>query len=225
MSGGSPSDLGAISRVDALVARIHDRVVSGELAPGELVTEAMLGQEFGVSRPTARSAVAAAVTLGLLAQDPNKPAVVPIVTGERVRDLFRVRIPLELEAARMLASHEVALADSVRVAAAHLTTLGEVPLHAFAEHDLRFHRELVSSTGSPLLLHHWSLLERQLLMAIVQARLPMEPARVAAEHLAIVDAVERGSADLAHSLTFDHLANARDSIAFRVSVGAWDVQR
>ena len=224
MSAGAPSDLRAISRVDALVARIHERVLRGELAPGVLVTEAMLGQEFGVSRPTARSAVAAAVTLGLLAQGPNKPAVVPIITGEHVRDLFRVRIPLELEAARMLASHEAALSASVRAAASSLTRLGDVPLHDFAAHDLQFHRELVASTSSPLLLQHWSLLERQLLMSIVQASLPMEPARVVTEHLAIIDAVEGGSVDLANRLIYDHLTNARDSIAFRVSVGAWEVQ-
>ena len=204
---------------------MHERVADGTLAAGANVTEARLVEEFGVSRPTARSAIARAVTLGLLAQEPNKAALVPIVTGAAVRDMFRVWIPLELEAIRMLSAHEVLLDPAARCAASRLADLGAAPLHVFSEEDLRFHRELMTSTGSERLRYHWSLLEKELQLAMLQARRETQADQVSAEHLAIVAAIENGDSERAHRLALDHLTDSREEIAFRVSVGAWRVPR
>ena len=82
--------------VDALVDTLRARVLDGHLPPGAVLVEADIATEFGISRPTARTAITQLVHEGLLRRQPHKSAHVPVLSRADVEDLFLVRIPLEL---------------------------------------------------------------------------------------------------------------------------------
>ena len=66
------------------------------------LSEAEIASTYGVSRPTARSALTALVHEGLLYREANKRACVPRLSREDVEDLFLIRIPIETEVVRLL---------------------------------------------------------------------------------------------------------------------------
>src|SRR5438552_350083 len=138
------SPIETVSAVDAVVMRLRDRILDGDLEPDSPVTEHDVVDWYGVSRPTAKSAITVLISECLLCREANKSAKVPQLTSDDVADLFLVRIPLELEVVRLvLASGHtpVGLAEAVQ----DIRTMNEASPSKFVEADLRFHRLLVES--------------------------------------------------------------------------------
>src|SRR5690606_12657184 len=57
-------------RPDAVVASLRSAILTGVLAPGDAVTEALVADSFHVARPTARIAIDKLVAAGILAPEP-----------------------------------------------------------------------------------------------------------------------------------------------------------
>ena len=87
-------------------------IVSGQLAPGQRLTERALIEMMGVSRTVIREALRQIEAEGLVEIIPNKGPVVRELGIEEARDLYRIRAVLEGLAARLFA--ENASADQVR---------------------------------------------------------------------------------------------------------------
>ncbi|MGZ2373494.1 DNA-binding FadR family transcriptional regulator [Sinorhizobium medicae] len=116
------TDFGQISRSEHLPARIAAKIgreiTEGRIAPGEkLPTENLLATTFGVSRSVVREAIAQLRNEGLVetrqgvgafATEIERRQSLRIEQGDLAnrgsfRDLFQLRIPLEVEAARLAA--------------------------------------------------------------------------------------------------------------------------
>ena len=135
--------LETVSIVDALVQRLREQVLDGVIPAGAAVAESDLAAEFGVSRPTAKSAIVTLVNGGLLRRDAHRSAYVPRLTPEDVVDIYRVRITLELEVVRTLATH-APVTPATQAAFHELGALpDDVPTSRFIAADLRAHRTLV----------------------------------------------------------------------------------
>src|SRR5437879_3222000 len=91
------------STTDALVAELRERILGGELRPGEPIPEIALADKYHVARPTVRAALQSLVSRGLLVREHGKSARVPVLTVEDVDDLFFMREPLEAQVVTMLA--------------------------------------------------------------------------------------------------------------------------
>src|SRR5205085_2439293 len=131
-----------VSAVDAVAMRLRDLILDEELKPGGPVTEHDVARLCGVSRPTAKSAITALIGEGLLRRQANKSAKVPKLSSDDVADLFLVRIPLELEAVRLVVESKhipAGLAEAVR----DVRTMKNARPSKYVEADLRFHRLLV----------------------------------------------------------------------------------
>lgn len=70
---------GTSSLVSDLVAHLRSRLLAGDLAGDERVTESGIAAEYGVARSTARSALEILVTEGLLVSRPYSAMRVPII--------------------------------------------------------------------------------------------------------------------------------------------------
>jgi DNA-binding GntR family transcriptional regulator len=80
---------------DAIVARVRDMVIEGELAPGTRLHEGNLGKVLGVSRTPLREALKFLVSEGLLELSPGRGAVVRQFTAKDVHDSLIVLGNLE----------------------------------------------------------------------------------------------------------------------------------
>jgi DNA-binding GntR family transcriptional regulator len=86
---------------DAIVARVRDMIIEGELAAGSRIHEGNLGLKLGVSRTPLREALKFLASEGLLELSPGKGAVVRQFTAKDVRDSLVVLGSLEALAGRL----------------------------------------------------------------------------------------------------------------------------
>lgn len=205
--------LSTVSVVEALAASLRDRVLDGQLTPGTTLAETEIATEYGVSRPTARSAVTALVHEGLLRRDANKPAYVPQLTRADVDDLFLVRTPLETQVVRVLVERGTVPVTAAERAIADLGRLeSDAPHSAFVESDLRFHQSLVDAVGSPRLSRLYRGIKGEMHLCMVQTRHTLGRERIVAEHGAILDALCAGDAEEGIRRMQSHLDGACSSL-------------
>jgi DNA-binding GntR family transcriptional regulator len=196
---------------DALVAEVRRQILSGSLAPGTPLTEQGLATTFGVARPTVRSALQELVARHLVERSDGRSLRVPVVTSADVRDLFTVRLPLELTAVRLLAGR------SLDVVWAALSALEALPAGAGwserVEAHTAFHLALVDAAGSVRLSRIYPPLqeEMQLCLARLRGSYP-DPGELAAEHRRLLEAIASGNRASAEAEMRDHLERARSGL-------------
>ncbi|GLY36901.1 GntR family transcriptional regulator [Amycolatopsis sp. NBRC 101858] len=196
---------------DALVAEVRRQILSGVLSPGTPLTEQGLATTFGVARPTVRSALQELVARHLVERSDGRSLRVAVLTSADVRDLFTVRLPLELTAVRLLAGRSL---DGAWTA---LSALEALPPGAGwsdrVEAHTAFHLALVDAAGSVRLSRIYPPLqeEMQLCLARLRGSYP-DPAELAAEHRRLLEAIASGNRASAEAEMRDHLERARSGL-------------
>jgi len=211
------------SRAEHLARTIGDRIVAGDIAPGErLPSEGKLVEEFGVSRTVVREALQRLQSRGLVrtrvgsgsyALTPPAPVAgddwLAAGTEAERGELHAFRIAVESEAAA-LAARNAAEGDRATIDAA-LAELESAVLPAqTVDADFAFHRAVAAASGNRYLL---ATLDRLGARAIVllPARIadaPREQAEAAAmlaEHRAVAVAIRLGDPLAASAAMRAHL--------------------
>jgi DNA-binding GntR family transcriptional regulator len=94
--------------VGPIVQTLSDRVASRAISAGYLISEQDICAEFGVSRSSAREALAGLQHRGLVVRPPNRSAIVTKFTAEEIYETFRVREMLEGLCFRLATENEQA---------------------------------------------------------------------------------------------------------------------
>lgn len=81
-----------------LAARIRDKLIAGELKPGQRLSEAALSTDLDVSRNSLREAFRLLTKDGLLRHEPNRGVFVATPTMASIIDIYRVRRVIECRA-------------------------------------------------------------------------------------------------------------------------------
>jgi len=93
----------ANSKTKVLYQKVRDKIVSGEIKPGAILTESGLSDEYGVSKAPAREALVLLGHEGLVESMPRIGHVVAAFTLQDVLETFHLRSILEAEAAGLAA--------------------------------------------------------------------------------------------------------------------------
>jgi DNA-binding GntR family transcriptional regulator len=103
------------TKADDIALVIEEAIVSGELAPGTVLRQEQLSEQFEVSRTPIREALRKLAALGLVSFEPNRGVRVRTITREDLREAFLVRAELESLATEVAATRmtEDALAELV----------------------------------------------------------------------------------------------------------------
>jgi DNA-binding GntR family transcriptional regulator len=80
---------------DAVFEQVLDAIYQGRLAPGSVVNEVALAQDFGVSRGPVREAVRRLQGIQLITREPYMKARVVTLSAESALELFQMRMALE----------------------------------------------------------------------------------------------------------------------------------
>jgi len=210
--------LATSSLVDALYAALRTRIINGDIAQGEKVTENRIATEYDVARPTAKACLERLIMVGLLNRPAHKTAVVPTLREQDVEDIFFTRDLVETSAVRLLAgrgptpSSVRRTQDAMEIAA----RTGAFPDQVAA--DIDFHSNLVSETGSHRLtrMHELILGEVQMTMGLYSAHRQAPALSVATEHAEIIRAIDDQNPELAVRRMREHLDAARARIFTRM---------
>lgn len=84
----------------AISQRLREAIRSGRLAPGTVLRQAELADEFGTSRIPVREALQALEGEGLVVIEANRGAFVSTLTAGELVEIFDLRVLLETEALR-----------------------------------------------------------------------------------------------------------------------------
>lgn len=206
-----PQPLGRVSAVEALVRELRERILDGELAPGERLVERVLTERYAVARHTLRSALRTLSAEGLVVLEPGRGASVAALQAADLESMFELRTALEIEAARLALAHgDGRLPGGVRDAVAHLRDVcdAEPPWHeVVAAHD-GVHRAIVAAARSPRIDRAYDTLSAELALFVVALRPTWSLERMAEHHERLIAGLEQDGTDALRR----HLIEGRHSV-------------
>ncbi len=206
---------------DESAERLYEAIVEGRIKLGSRISEAGLSRDLGISRGPLREAQRQLEQQGLLNFIPRRGFFVRELTQSQIDDLSRVRLLIEVYAAR-----EAALkADQEALERIASWRTGNTPEYcesldtsSFVEHDLDLHRQIVAATGNEALIGAFdSLIGRiRLVLALITFSFA-EGRRILDTHDVLIDALLARDPDAAAAAMEHHLTAGRSNMAGRLS--------
>jgi DNA-binding GntR family transcriptional regulator len=180
--------------VDTLAAALRERILNGELAPGERLIERDLVETYDVGRGTVRAALQRLEHDGLVAVEIHRGAFVRQLDKQALRELFELRTALELESAhRALALNEGRLPPEVHQAVERLAAACERKHPQWArisDAHTDVHESIVAAAGSPRIEAAYRQLTQELTLFLLALRPVWTPEEMAEHHRKLVRELE-----------------------------------
>ncbi len=202
--------------VSQIARALTDAIMSGQLAPGAKVAEAVVARELGVSRAPVREAGRLLESQGLLVSIPSRGFFVRSHAPAEIDDLYDLRICIEKHAAveaakRLTPEGRVALRRQLDVLY-EMAALNDPARQV--EEDYRFHRLICEMSGNRRLLKLFDDLASELRIVIgLIGRLYDDPQRIAQTHEPLLAAIESGDTAQIQGGVEYHLGDAWRGVA------------
>ena len=183
--------IAAESLRDKVVASLKDAFFSGLLKPGDAIVERQIAQQMGVGSPAVREALITLQQQGYVRRVANTATYVNRFTVDEVRQLYQLRIELELLAFKWF-KQRVTDKDLVTLAGyveAMATAAREQNPRSFFEHDLEFHRHCWKLSGNKYLEQSLENLVPALFAFVLNASHDSVQESVARQHTNIINAL------------------------------------
>ncbi len=147
--------LPAPSLKEMALATIKEAMLSAKLERDVMYTEAALTDEMGISRTPVREALIHLASRGLITYFPRKGFKIKLLTEKDVRNLFELRLSLELTVIRHVtpALTKKALADIERVRARYEKIVQNADPVESIHANMAFHGCLAGLTGNDYLIN------------------------------------------------------------------------
>lgn len=206
------------SLTDDVHERVRSAILSGQLAPGARLSEAMLSELMGVSRGPVREALGRLEREGLIVVGRTGRASVARLSREDLDEVFSLRRTLERlaveYACRRATPEDLAALQAVvdDMAAAIGRGLSEKEA---AELDLRFHDAIYAASRHRRLINTWATLRSQVYVIMLSRNVASADFQDVAVngHQGIVDAIAGGDAQQALAVIEQHMQVAYELVS------------
>jgi len=197
---------------ESVVQYLRKKIIVGELAPGQKLSEVQLASLLGVSRPPLREAFRVLENEHLVVSNPRKGACVSRLSVEDLREVFEARVMIECYAIDLLKAKKVRKLPDMEAALKATFSLS-VPSYEDKDDVLRyletviaFHRKLIESTGNHWVQRFYNSIHPSLTRyEFIYTYLPGQPNRWRREHKEILSLVETGNHEKAKELLRSHI--------------------
>jgi len=167
-SAAGQASTSPINQTTRALLELREMILRGELEPGERLSELAVVQRLGVSRTPVRAALQRLAEEGLLDELAGRGYAVKTFSEHDVRDAIELRGTLEGMAARFAAERGVSsiALDEARAVLAGIDqiiscgALSPSSFERYVELNERFHSQLITMTGSALLMREFSRITR-----------------------------------------------------------------
>ena len=203
-SASTPQSTIALLQTSSLTSVVQQEIerliVSGELTPGEKLTEAMLAERLGVSRGPIREAFRLLEEAGLVRQEKNRGVFVRDVPLDEAMEIYDLRAMMDAQVGRHLAVHitPAQLKETRAMVEAMEKAVKAEKADQYHLLNLQFHDRLVEFTGNRKLIAIYRKLIKELSLF---RRLNLADSWLmpisASEHRQIVKAIASGDVDAA----------------------------
>jgi GntR family transcriptional regulator, rspAB operon transcriptional repressor len=199
---------------DTAVALMTEKILSGQIGPGERMNESKLARQFRISRAPIREALQQLLEQGLVVNMARRGMFVVQLQLEDIQKINNLRIVLEAEALRLARDRMTSV--GIRKLTSVVETLEKERLKPAATNksiqiDMEFHRTIWSLTGNEYLEKVLTNLTAPL-FAYAMLLLPRLKRDVPRTHGPLLRFVQGKSRQTAEELMLDHLSGWADSV-------------
>ncbi|GHD62244.1 transcriptional regulator [Thalassobaculum fulvum] len=198
--------------------RLEQAIMTGELKPGERLSETTLARRYGISRGPLREAIGRLEGRNLVERVANQGARVISLKNDELIDLLVIRESLEGMACRLAATRikPAELKKLQRMLEQHAEDEAVISGRGYFQGggDLDFHYRIVRASGNARLVQ---MLDEELysLLRLYRQRLstrPGRPAQALEEHRRVLAALEARDPDAAEAAMRAHIQSSRASL-------------
>ena len=198
-----------------VVARLRQRLIEGQIAPGAKLNERELSELLDVSRTPLREAIKMLAAEGLVELLPNRGAVAAQLDAQAVADAFEVIAELEG------LSGELAAQRITESELAEIRALQYEMLAAFTRRDLstyyrlnaQIHERINAAARNPVLAHTWRTVNARLQSLRFRSNFDERKWQHAVqEHETMVERLAARDAPGMRELMVQHLQHKRDVV-------------
>jgi DNA-binding GntR family transcriptional regulator len=186
--------LARTTTVDTLADAVRERILSGELAPGQRLIERDLVETYEVARGTVRAALRQLENEGLVTVETHRGAFVRQLDDQALRELFELRTALEMESAyRALSANGGKMPPPVHQAVERLAAACERKRPSWqriatAHSDV--HESIVAAGGSARIEAAYRQLQQELTLFLLALRPVWTTEEMADQHRRLVRELE-----------------------------------
>jgi DNA-binding GntR family transcriptional regulator len=193
---------------------LHGKIIAGDVTPGEWLRQEDIATQLGVSMTPVREALDLLVSVGLAERVPYRGVRVPQPSADEIAEAYAMRILLEAAGARAAAlNRKQAQVDELkRILSRMKGLLSLEDMSTMRQLSRQFHQAVVAIGGNSTLdrlyemvmnsFPDWMLYEYMFRHAdLLESSLADEYK----EHMALVEAIEIGDANLAEQQAIMHI--------------------
>ena len=187
-----------------------ERILKGELQPGDRIVELQIAQELGTSQAPVREALRELQSLGFVEHEPYRGTRVRRITEEELAEIYPVRAALEELAAQEAASRlDGKVEELEREFEAMREAADRDDLQDLATHDATFHRLIVEAAGNRVLLDTWRTLRVEARVVVTALKTDIDLDELAELHRPLLEALKKGSPKKAGEAIWQHFETLR----------------
>ncbi len=211
---GADPDREDLSLHDAILARLRDHIVEGNIPGGGRVPERQLCEMLGISRTPLREALKVLASEGLVELLPNRGARVRQLSEHDLGELFEVMGGLEGLAGR-LACENITDVEIAEIERLHYEMYGfylHRDMHGYFRVNQLIHQKIVEASRNAVLLGTYASFAGRVRRVRYSANFARQRERwgeAMREHEAILDALRRRAGSELSDILFEHLRNKR----------------
>jgi DNA-binding GntR family transcriptional regulator len=199
---------------EEIFGALNEKIISGKYKPGEWLRQEEIATHLGVSMTPVREALDLLVSAGLAERVPYRGVRVREMSTKDVADAYSLRLILEVviarEATRNITPHQVSGLEKMLEEMNKHVRLDEMPLARQMSRE--FHSAIADATGNDLLIKLYAVVANAFPDWLLYEALFRKPeileesiAATNREHIAIVDALKSGDAELTVQKSIEHV--------------------
>ena len=195
--------------------RLRVLIDSGELAPGTRLNEIELCNTMGVSRTPLREAIRSLATEGLIELQPNRGAIVSIVSQEDVTEILPIMASLEGLGGRLAAMHmdQSKIAQVRKIHDQMISHYKNNEVAEYFETNRLIHELITEGSGNQTLVDTINSLSAKVRRARFTAQMTKESwAKAVSEHEEMIAALEAQDPDRLEAILVQHVETKRATI-------------
>jgi DNA-binding GntR family transcriptional regulator len=196
---------------DLAYLSLKQHMLDGSLVEGARLTEEVLARQLGISKSPVREALNRLEAEGLVCIQSRRGAYVRKFTLDETRDLFDVRVLLEVHSvknAKITPELLTRLEESIERTREHLERGDKL---AHVEEDLRFHSMIAASTDNGEFFRVFEGVQHKTILSRSKTY-HLSPTSAPVSHRKIYEALKRDDRSEAEQAMSDHILFLRDSL-------------
>jgi len=185
------------SLVQAIVENIEEKILKGELKPGERLVEQAMCEELGVSRSPLREAFRILENQGFLVNEARKGVSVAKLSLKEAIDIYTIRAKLESLATRLaVESGNKTLAEKLDKLHNEMSALvKEGNLAGYSRLNAEFHETLIRACGNDHLIGMLELFNKKTLRYRMEVlSTPGKLEESLRKHAQLIESIKNGNA-------------------------------